>query len=181
MPASIDSRISYSWRAWRLVAKVRSGRSLGAAATFAVPLLRVGTLFFATASPSTAQQVPDGGVELCVVGARRLCRDRGRRRQLDHLIRQQADALDRLLGGGQPLGRRDPQAGLVAQFVDVLDGALAERLLADQEGPAVVPECAGHDLGGAGAALVDQHDDRRLGRCPAALGPVRPAVAVAAL
>src|SRR3546814_12930535 len=50
---------------------------------------------------------------------------------------------------------------LAGQRQQGLDRALAEAALAHDDGAVMVLERAGDDLGGRGAAGVDQHDDRK--------------------
>ena len=63
--------------------------------------------------------------------------------------------------------------------MDVLDGPLPKRLLADQDRAPIVAQGARHDLRRARAALVHQDRQPRIGRHAAALGAVGLALAVA--
>ena len=58
----------------------------------------------------------------------------------------------------------------VLQRLDLLEDALAEGLLAHHGGAVVVAQRAGHDLGGAGRAAVNQHGHRDVGGDGAAGG-----------
>src|SRR3546814_5415491 len=60
---------------------------------------------------------------------------------------------------------------LAGQRQQGLDRALAEAALAHDDGAVMVLERAGDDLGGRGAAGVDQHDDRKAVR-----GVARPGI-----
>ena len=56
--------------------------------------------------------------------------------------------------------------------VEVLDRALAEGALANDDGPVLVAQRACHDLRGAGAVAVDQDRHRVVRRCSGVLGAV---------
>ena len=97
------------------------------------------------------------------VGALATGRGRGGLGTVHHDVRGDALAVDRpalrreVLRGGQP------QARSVGQRDDRLHRALAEALGAQHHRAAPVLKRAGHDLGGGGAALVDQHHHREVG------------------
>ena len=71
------------------------------------------------------------------------------------------DPVDPALVGRQPLGDRELERAAVLELDPLLDGALAERRLADERRPMPVLERAGDDLARRGAAAVDQDDDAR--------------------
>ncbi len=67
---------------------------------------------------------------------------------------------------GAPVGRAAPAiaaAHVVADHDDLLDGSFTEGArIADDQAPVVIADHAGEDLGGAGAELVDQDDERAI-------------------
>ena len=72
-------------------------------------------------------------------------------------VRGQPDLVDPALVGRQPAGDRQlERAALAGQLLPLLDGALAERLLADERRPLRVLERAGDDLARRRAAAVDE-------------------------
>ena len=102
-------------------------------------------------------------------GPRAPCRASGRSPagvsagHLDDDVRGQPDLVDPALVRRQPAGDREPERPTLAgELRPLLDGALAERLLADERGPLRVLEGAGHDLARRGAAAVDEADDPQL-------------------
>ncbi len=75
-------------------------------------------------------------------------------------VRRQPDGVDPALVGRQPA--RDGQlerAAFAAELLPLLDGALAERLLADERGPLRVLQRARDDLARRRAAAVDEDDE----------------------
>jgi hypothetical protein len=84
-----------------------------------------------------------------------------------------ADRLDRDVARGEVLGDGQLEGELLVAdlaVVEDLDRALAERAAADEHGAPEVAQRAGDDLGGAGRALVDDHDQRHVGEVVAVVG-----------
>ena len=65
---------------------------------------------------------------------------------------------DRLAARQVVVGHGHVEDAAVRQRLDLLDHALAERVRADDGRALAVAQRAGHDLRGAGAAAVDEHD-----------------------
>ena len=95
-------------------------------------------------------------VERQILVGRRALRDR------HDDIRGQADVVDPALVRCQPAGDGQLERAAVAELLPLLDGALAERLLADERRPLRVLERAGDDLAGRRAAGIDQADDGQI-------------------
>src|SRR5690606_40656785 len=74
-------------------------------------------------------------------------------------VRLHAILADRRVVGREPLGVGYAELPVVGEVVDKLHRALAEGRLSDQDAAPVVLNSGGDDLGGAGAVLVDQHNE----------------------
>src|SRR5690606_8593867 len=101
------------------------------------------------AAASALERVAPAGQRLVLLAARGH-RDVGR----------DADLLDRATRRRVVERGGEAQARAVLERVDGLHRALAEGVLAEHERAALVLERARHDLRGAGAAGVHEHDDR---------------------
>src|SRR4029079_6722376 len=127
---SFRSKKPYSMRE----ASARALRRTGTTSSSGHPLCRMGR--------RTGQQL-ERLVE-CRIAAGREWRRQG---HLD--IGREARAVDPALVRGQPAGDGQLEGtALTAQLLPLLDGALPERLLADETGTPCVLECARDDLAG---------------------------------
>ena len=70
--------------------------------------------------------------------------------------------VDDLLARRVVFGRGHPQRGPVGKLDDTLDTAFSKRSLADDDGAVEILQCAGNNLRGAGAAVVDEDGEREL-------------------
>src|SRR6266508_4901567 len=79
------------------------------------------------------------------------------------VLRRDADLMDHVLLGRQPMGDRDTGAAAIAEGVDVLHRAFAVGLFAKRVGRrAGIAQRPGDDLTRAGRAAVDQYDQRHV-------------------
>src|SRR5437867_1957847 len=84
-------------------------------------------------------------------------------RRLHDDVRRDSLAVDRASLGREVLRRRQPKPRAIRERDDRLHRSLAERLRAHDHRAAPILKRAGDDLGGRGAALVDQDHHRHLG------------------
>ena len=95
------------------------------------------------------------------------------------MVRLDAVALDEVAVGRVPLAERDHQPAAVAEAVQPVDAALAERGVSDDLGAPVVLKRADYDLGRARAAAIGEYHHRDVRELPAAARVVVGSVAAA--